>query len=163
MTDDKSKFVQLIQKHQNIIHKICHFYCYNEEDKHDLYQEITLQLWRSYPTFQGKSAFVTWMYRVALNTAITKTSKKPVFVDIENQSLQILSDQEETLERDEELRILYLAIGKLGKVERAIILLWLEDKRYDEIAEITGLSVKNISVKLVRIRKKLSEIIKDIG
>lgn len=158
-TDDKNTFVQLIGAHQNIIHKICHLYCYNSDDKRDLYQEITLQLWKSYASFKGKSTFSTWMYRVALNTAISKIEKRRDFVDIESQHLQILSDQADRLEHNEELRILYTAIGKLSKVEKAVIMLWLEDRGYEEIAEITGLSVKNVSVKLVRIRKKLAQII----
>jgi len=163
MTNDiKKKFIQQITTHQNIIHKICHIYCYNNNDKSDLYQEIMLQLWKSFPSFQGRSALATWIYRVALNTAISQKVKKHDFVDIESQPLLILNDQAEKLEQEEELRILYMAIGKLNKVEKAIILLWLDNKSYEEIAEIIGLSVKNISVKLVRIRKKLSEIIRGL-
>ena len=163
MTSDiKKQFVKHITTHQNIIHKICHLYCYNNSDKHDLYQEIMLQLWKSFPSFQGRSALSTWIYRVALNTAISQKVKKRDFVDIESQQLLILNDQSKKIEHEEELRILYKAIGNLNEVEKAIILLWLEDKSYEEIAEITGLSVKNISVRLVRIRKKLLLIIKGI-
>ena len=163
MTNDiKKRFIQQITTHQNIIHKICHFYCYNTNDKRDLYQEIMLQLWKSFPSFQGRSALATWIYRVALNTAISQKVKKQDFVDIESQQLLILNDQAEKLEQEEELRILYTAISKLNKLEKAVILLWLDDNSYEEIAKIMGLSVKNISVKLVRIRKKLSEIIRDI-
>lgn len=159
---DEKKFLQLVREHQNIIHKICHLYCWNAEDKRDLYQEITLQLWKSFPQFQGASAFSTWMYRVALNTAISQTKRRRDFVDIESQQLYILSDQAEALEKQEELRLLYAAIGKLSKAEKAIILLWLEDKKYEDIADITGLSVKNVSVRLVRLRKKLSQLIEGI-
>jgi RNA polymerase sigma-70 factor (ECF subfamily) len=154
--------VRLIRENSGIIHKICHLYCVNHEDKRDLYQEIVLQLWKSYPSFQGKSTFSTWMYRVSLNTAISRTTPRRDFVGMESQQLGILSDQSDTLVRSEELRVLYRAIGILSKVERAVVLLWLEDKSYDEVAEITGLSVKNVSVRLVRIRKKLSHIIESI-
>jgi len=155
--DIKDSFVKQINTHQNIIHKICHFYCYNENDKKDMYQEIMLQLWKSFPAYQGKAALSTWIYRVALNTAISKRIKKHDFVDIENQQLLILSTQAEALEQKEELRILYKAIGQLNKIEKAVILLWLEDHSYQDIADITGISLKNVSVRLVRIRQKLAE------
>jgi RNA polymerase sigma-70 factor, ECF subfamily len=161
-SSDKNKFVALVKEHQNIIHKICHVYCYTKEDKQDLSQEIILQLYKSYDSFEGKSSFGTWVYRVALNTAITKTKRPNLFVDTEQDELLVLSDSEAFTERDEEIIVLYKAIGKLNKIEKAIILLWLEEKSYQEIADITGLTVKNVSVKLVRAKNRLSQIIKTL-
>ena len=161
-SSDKNKFVALVKEHQNILHKICHVYCYTKEDKQDLSQEIILQLFKSYDNFQHKSQFSTWMYRVALNTAISKTKRPNLFVDSNEHELFVLSDSEAFSERDEAIVILYKAIGQLNKIEKAIILLWLEEKSYREIADITGLSVKNVSVKLVRAKNRLAEIIKTL-
>ncbi|MBD3290510.1 sigma-70 family RNA polymerase sigma factor [candidate division KSB1 bacterium] len=160
LAEDKNRFVKLIHDNQAIIHKICHVYCNNKDDKQDLYQEITLQLWKSYPGFKHKASFSTWMYRIALNTAITMTKKKKIFEDLDQNPKAIIFEEDKEL--DEDIIILYKAIDKLNKIEKAIVLLWLEEKSYDEIADITGLTVKNVSVKLVRVKKKLSEIIQKL-
>jgi RNA polymerase sigma-70 factor (ECF subfamily) len=157
----EKEFLDLIDEHQNIIHKICLLYCRSISDKDDLYQEILLQLWRSYPSFGRKSAFSTWMYRVALNTAISMTKKFWFFNYTENLP-DISVENESLLDLSEEVKLLYKAISRLAKVEKAIIFLWLEEKSYEEIAGTIGITVKNVSVKLVRIKMKLSEIIKNI-
>jgi len=136
-------------------------YCGNNSDKEDLYQEITLQLWKSFSSFKGQAAFSTWMYRVALNTAITMTKKLDSFVASTKVSA-VSYEMENTFEFSEDVKTLYKAIAKLNRVEKGIILLWLEEKSYEEIAETIGISVKNVSVKLVRIKSKLGEIIKKI-
>ena len=158
----EKEFVKRIQNHQGILHKICFVYSNNNADKEDLYQEIVLQLWRSYPSFRKEAKFSTWMYRVALNTAITLNKKAAIF---ENHKTQ-LSDEyavEEVIDYSEDIKILYKAISKLSKIEKAIIMLWLEEKAYSEIAEIVGVSEKNVSVKLVRSKKKLAKTIKKIS
>jgi RNA polymerase sigma-70 factor (ECF subfamily) len=161
--EDKNRFVKLVHDNQAIIHKICHVYCNNEDDKQDLYQEITLQLWKSFPGFLGKSSFSTWMFRIALNTAITMTKKMKFFEDIEaNPEVFKTYDFESDTERNDDIRLFYNAINQLNKIEKAIILLWLEEKSYGEIADITGLTVKNVSVKLVRVKNKLGEIIQKL-
>ncbi len=157
----EAKFLQLIHKHQSIIHKICFLYCRNNSDKEDLYQEITLQLWKSFSSFKGQAAFSTWMYRVALNTAITITRKPSMFVDTQKVAV-VPYEIDNTLEFSEDVKILYKAISQLNKVEKGIILLWLEEKSYEYIAKTIGITVKNVSVKLVRIKSKLAEIIKKI-
>lgn len=154
-------FLELIHKHQSIIHKICFVYSKNKADREDLQQEIVLQLWKSFPTFQGNSAFSTWMYRVALNTAINLTRKGLFFVDSTSDP-EIPYDPSDSYELSEEIRILYRAISQLKKIEKAIILLWLEDRSYEEIAGSIGISVKNVSVRLVRIRARLAEIIQKL-
>lgn len=157
----EDEFLQLMHKHQNIIHKTCFLYCRNKSDKEDMYQEITLQLWKSFSSFKGQAAFSTWMYRVAINTAITMTRKPKLLVD--SREVPVLpGETDNTMEVSEDVKILYQAISLLNKVEKGIVLLWLEEKSYEEIAETIGITVKNVSVKLVRIKSKLGEIIKKI-
>ncbi|MFC2188236.1 RNA polymerase sigma factor [Fulvivirgaceae bacterium LMO-SS25] len=158
----EKEFIEQIQKYQGILHKICFVYSNSTADKEDLYQEIVLQLWKSYPSFRKEAKFSTWMYRVALNTAITLNKKAVLF---ENNKTQ-LSDEyaiTEVIDYSEDIKILYKAISKLSKIEKAIIMLWLEEKAYCEIAEIVGMSEKYVSVKLVRSKKKLAKLIKMIS
>jgi len=154
-------FLELIHRHQSIIHKICFVYCNNKTDREDLQQEIILQLWKSFPSFQENAAFSTWMYRVALNTAINQTRRPGLFFDTSS-SPDIPYDPSSFYDLSEEIQILYRAISRLRKVEKAIILLWLEEKTYEEIAESIGISVKNVSVKLVRIRTRLAKNIQKL-
>jgi RNA polymerase sigma-70 factor (ECF subfamily) len=151
-------FVDMIEEHQDIIHKISFFYCDHDEDRKDLEQEIIYQLWKSFPTFQNRSLFTTWMYRVALNTAILdlrKRKKRPENIRITDPILSI-SDHNDF--DNEPIKVLFKAIEQLNKVDRALILLYLENKTYEEIASIIGLSSKNVSVKLVRIKDKLRNL-----
>ena len=157
----ETEFLQVIQKHQSIIHKICFLYCKNNSDKEDMYQEIILQLWKSFSSFKGQAAFSTWMYRVALNTAITMTKKLNLFVDTNKVSV-VPYEIDNSIEFSEDVKILYKAISQLNRIEKGIILLWLEERSYEEIAATIGITVKNVSVKLVRIKSKLGEIIKKI-
>lgn len=151
-------FLELVHRHQSIIHKICFIYSENTSDREDLQQEIILQLWKSFSSFQGNAAFSTWMYRVALNTAINKTRRPGLLID-RSSSPDLPYDPSDSYQLSEEIEILYQAISQLKKVEKAIILLWLEEKSYEEISEAIGITVKNVSVKLVRIRIRLAEII----
>ncbi len=155
----KIEFLDELDRHQGILHKICFVYSNNSLEKEDLCQEIILQLWKSYPSFKRESTFSTWMYRVALNTALSLT-KKPQFFKNTEEIPDRSFNMEYSMDKSESIKILYRAISQLNKVEKAIILLWLEDKSYEEIAYTIGLSVKNISVRLVRIKSKLKELIK---
>lgn len=159
--DIEKEFISKVEKHQGILHKVCFVYAKDATDRKDLYQEIVLQLWKSYSKFRGDSAFSTWMYRVALNTAITQT-KKPNFLILNGDIPSVTEDAQLSMDTSEEVQILYRAISKLNKIEKAIILLWLDEKSYEEIAETIGISVKNVSVKLVRIKNKLAELIQKL-
>lgn len=159
--EKENEFVERIQKHQGILHKICFVYSNTRADKEDLYQEIVLQLWKSYTSFRGAAKFSTWMYRVALNTAIRLNKKAAKFKNT-RRKLNTEVASEETPDYSEDIRILYEAISKLSKIEKAVILLWLEEKTYGEISEIVGISEKNVSVKLVRSKRKLAKIINSI-
>jgi RNA polymerase sigma-70 factor (ECF subfamily) len=154
---DEAQFLQLIRQHQGIIHKICRLYRDTPEDRQDLFQEIVFQLWRSVPAFSSQSAFSTWMYRVALSTAIaTFRKKKP---DIRYMPL-VPEEQEVGEEPNEQREQLLEALRKLNDADKALITLYLEDLSYQEIAAITGLSENNVGVKLNRIKTKIQQLLK---
>ncbi|TNF44171.1 MAG: sigma-70 family RNA polymerase sigma factor [Bacteroidetes bacterium] len=155
---DKKAFSKLIQKNQRIIHKITLIYANSAVDREDLFQEICLQLWLSYPNFREEAKFSTWMYRVALNTAISNIRKSKNTFSFEplRETDRIL---DESSDEKEQVKLLYRAISKLNRIDKAIILLWLEDKNYEEIATIMGTTKTNVSVKLVRIKRKLEELV----
>jgi RNA polymerase sigma-70 factor (ECF subfamily) len=145
----------MVYTHMGIIYKICNLYA-AEEDRDDLKQEIIYQLWKSCPTYRGESTFQSWMYRVALNTAMLGLrAKKVKYTRLDEHALEISDDA--TKLQDQEIRIkeLYKQIAKLKDLDKTIIFLYLEQCSYEEIAEITGISIKNVSVRLVRIREKL--------
>ena len=162
MEYSEEAFEKLIAENQNLIHKVCNIYGKSNADREDLFQEITLQLWRSFHSFQEKSRFSTWLYRVALNTAITvkrKGRKAPDSITLSDREFQIPdASADESLEED--LRQLRWAMRKLKPVDRAIIFLYLEEKSYQEIADIIGITTKNVGVKIVRIKSKLLRILK---
>ena len=157
---NKKAFSELIQKNQAIIHKITRVYENGWADREDLFQEICLQLWKSYPNFREEAQFSTWMYRVALNTAISNIRKNK-----NSLSFETLRDTDrvtdEKSDEKEKIKLLYGAISKLNRIDKAIVLLWLEEKNYEEIASIMGTSKNNVSVKLVRIKRKLEELVSE--
>lgn len=155
---NKKKFSELIQKNQAIIHKIARIYANGISNHEDLFQEICLQLWKSYPNFRGEAKFSTWMYRVALNTAISNVRKKKNVFSFEPIRETDRIEEDGDSEKDK-VKLLYQAISKLNRIDKAIILLWLEEKSYEEIASIIGTSKNNVSVKLVRIKRKLEELV----
>lgn len=143
------------------MHKVCAMYVDHEEERKDLFQEILIQLWKSFPRFRGEAKVSTWMYRVALNTAIShfrKKSKKPEKASLSQTILQI-ADEPYDFEQEEKIKILREAIKHLSKVERAIMMLYLEDKSYEEIAETVGITQNYVRVKMNRIKNKLKKII----
>jgi len=157
----KGTFIQLMEANKGIIHKVCLMYTSNLADKEDLYQEISLQLWRSFRSYNSESKFSTWLYRVALNTAISSVRKNRRRIE----TVQL--DQSDHFvvrhsEKEEMTRMLFIAVSRLNKVDRAIILLWLEKKEYAEISEVMGISQSAVSVRLVRIRKRLKSIMKNL-
>jgi RNA polymerase sigma-70 factor (ECF subfamily) len=156
----EKEFLQIIQKNQGIIHKVCNIYCDFEEDRNDLFQEIVAQLWKSYPSFRSDSKFSTWMYRVALNTAITsfkKNKRRPDQSSLTYDNFQIAEEKYDS-ETEENIKQLHRAVGQLTGVEKSIVLLYLENKKYGEIAEITGITQNYVRVKMNRIKKKLKKL-----
>ena len=155
------RFVKLLEANQNIVHKICRLYT-NDKDAHDdLFQEITIQLWRAFPKFRGDSKFSTWMYRVSLNTAITlyRKSKRQIDTqDFESLSFKIKSEEyDDTTEQ--QLKLMYDAVKKLNDIDKALVFLYLEDKSYREISETLGITEVNARVKMNRAKEKLRKIL----
>lgn len=148
-------FMDMIKLNERIIYKVISFYADTNHYSEDLYQEIILNLWKSFPSFRGDSKVSTWMYRIALNTCLT-FSKKNKHNNIHYVDFPI--DIVQVNDNSEELRELYKLISQLGEIERALILLYLDEKSYKEIAEITGLTVTNVATKLGRIKEKLKQM-----
>lgn len=153
----EKEFLHIIHENQGIIHKVCNMYCDAEEDRNDLFQEIVAQLWKSYPTFRNESKVTTWMYRVGLNTAITSFKKNKRRPDQNRLSLENfqVADENHEAETEESIKLLHRAVARLTGIEKSIILLFLENKKYEEIAEITGITQNYVRVKMNRIKKKL--------
>ena len=157
----EQQFVKLLEENQNIVHKVCRVYTNNSDAHKDLFQEVTIQLWKAYPKFRGDSKFSTWMYRVAINTAITlyRKSKRQIQTnDITDFQYKLESDEYDG-EIEEQMQLLYKAIYQLSDIEKALILLYLEDKPYKEIAETMGITEVNARVKVNRIKAKLKTIL----
>ena len=150
-----------LQDNQNIVHKVCTLYTNDRDSHNDLFQEITIQLWKAYPKFRGEAKFSTWMYRVALNTAITlyrKNKKRIDTADYESVIFKIKADEYDETE-ELQLKLMYKAVKQLGDVDKALVFLYLEDKNYTEISETLGISEVNARVKMNRIKTKLRTIL----
>jgi RNA polymerase sigma-70 factor (ECF subfamily) len=157
---DEKQFINLINEHQGLIHKVCIMYESDREARNDLFQEIVLQLWRSYSTFRGESKITTWMYRIALNTAISgfrKQTRKVKTEDLDDVHLNI-SDNSSGDENEENLNRLQVAIRQLSEIERAMIMMALDEVPYEEIAETIGITQNNVRVRMNRIREKLRKL-----
>jgi len=157
----EQEFIDQVMGAQGIVHKVCGMYCDDEEDRKDLFQEILINLWKSYPSFRGDSKFSTWMYRVSLNVAIQrfrKTNKKKEDATLPADFDEIMQPPEESLP-EKELQMMHEAINQLSDVEKAIVMLYLEEKGNEEIAEIVGISQNYVRVKMTRIREKLKKMV----
>lgn len=156
--ESEKQFEKYIKENELLIHKVCRIYAYTSADREDLFQEIVIQLWHAYPKFKGEAKFTTWLYRVALNTAITGLRKKKDF--IESREPGQLPDRisYENENSEEELQELYKAIEQLNQVEKAIVMLYMEDRSYEEMEEILGMSQGNLRVKMNRIKEKLRRL-----
>ena len=158
-SNKKDRFLELMGENQRMVHHICRAYAKSHDDYQDLFQEIMLQLWRSFDSFKNNSKFSTWMYRVALNTSISiirkskREAPKVALEDVHGLKMEPENNQEA------EVKLLYGAISRLGKVDKAIILLYLEEHSYDEIAEILGISKSNVGVRINRTKAKLEKIL----
>lgn len=160
MTDPTAReaFSELIQQHRGIIIKICNSYCHNRHEREDLAQEIGYQLWKSWKHYQPGYTFSTWMYRVALNVAISyyRKEKKSVPVVAMDEETDI-ADTDKTDQQEENIKLLQSFIRELKELDRALILLYLESKPHKEIAEILGISETNVATKIGRIKDTLKQ------
>ncbi|WP_026777877.1 RNA polymerase sigma factor [Polaribacter sp. Hel_I_88] len=159
--DLETRFLSDFETNQNIAHKICRIYTTDKDAHNDLFQEITIQLWKNYPKFRGDSKFSTWMYRVALNTAISlyrKSTRRIKTQDISDFAYKIKGSEYDDTE-EKQLASLYKAIHHLNDIDKALIFLYLEDKPYKEIAETLGITSVNARVKMNRAKEKLKNIL----
>lgn len=160
-TELEKNFLLDFEANQNIAHKVCRLYTPNQDAHNDLFQEIAIQLWKNYAKFRGDSKFSTWMYRVALNTAISlyrKSTRTIKTQDISDVSFKIQSSEYDNTE-ELQLAALYNAIRSMNDIDKALIFLYLEDKPYKEIAETLGITEVNARVKMNRAKDKLKKIL----
>lgn len=149
-------FIKLLNTHQKIVYKVCNLYMDNKTDREDLFQEITLQAWKSFGSFRGDAQFSTWLYRVALNTAITyfRKTKKQIQTSY-SETLPEIVTKDDNIE--EQVKAMYKAIGNLTKIDKALVMLYLEDYSYNEVGEMLGITPNNVAVKMNRLKVKLKE------
>lgn len=157
MADQQQEFLVLVQENQGIIHKVCGIYGQSAQDREDLFQEIMIQLWKAYPKFRGEAKFSTWMYRIALNTAISdfRKQKRTITTTGLEQMPPVPAWQPEMTTKEEQLEWLYAAIRDLPEVEKALVMLYLEERSYAEMEAIMGINQNNLRVKMNRIKEKL--------
>lgn len=157
MTSDKEAFLQYIQENKGIIYKICRSYCANKEAREDLAQEIVYNLWKAFPGYKTDYKFSTWMYRIALNVSISFYRKDRKFSEHLPipEELIMIDKADESGETESNIRLLEQFISELGEIDKSIMILYLDDKSYKEIAGITGISETNVATRINRIKIKL--------
>lgn len=155
-------FIKQLNENQRIVHKICKIYTDNPTDHEDLFQEIVIQLWNAYPKFRGDAKFSTWMYRIGLNTALAlfKKKEKQVPTNAGDALDSVRMANEPHNDEEERMQAMYDAIHQLSDVEKALIMMYLDDKPYKEIADILGITEGNARVKMNRAKDKLKTLIK---
>ena len=151
----KEEYVELVSQYKDVIFKVCYIYA-EKDELEDYYQEVLIQLWRSLPTFRGESKISTYIYRISLNTCISHVRKKSKIAN--RVPLIDVNISENNIEKRMQIDELYALINKLNKLEKAVILLWLEERDYEEIASIVGISKANVAVKINRIKEKLRKL-----
>jgi RNA polymerase sigma factor (sigma-70 family) len=157
-TPDQERFQGLVEEHKKILYKVCNSYCRNPSDRDDLAQEITVQLWRSFGAFDQRLRFSTWMYRIALNVAISfyrreSTRSRHIISD----GVRLLEAVDEKADESEEIRLLYQWIGELDPLNKALVLLYLDGNSYQEIAEVLSISETNVATKIGRLKQNMRE------
>ncbi len=154
----EDEFIQIIKQHEGVIFKITTLYTDNRDDQKDLYQDVVYQLWKSFDSFRAESKISTWMYRVAMNTALTRLKKsKRMSHSVPIDKVVMQQTENYNPEFEEKLKLLYAHIKQLNVLEKGLMLLLLEGKKYEEISEITGLSPSNVGTRISRIKQKLKQ------
>ena len=152
----EQEFSRMVREHKSTIYTVCYMFSNDEDEVSDLFQETLINLWKGYESFRHESKLSTWIYRVAMNTCISADRKKrkqgtkvPLSMNID-----LYNDEDH---ETKQVRQLHERIQRLDLVDRALVMMWLEGMNYDEIADVIGISVKNVGVKLVRIKEKLKQ------
>ncbi len=154
----EKEFLEMITAQQRTIYKVCYIYANGQDDLNDLFQEVVLNLWKSFPRYRGDSSLSTWVYRIAMNTCISflrHSHARPQTIPL---TIDVASRLTEEESRAGKLKELYRLINRLGVQERALIMLWLEERSYQEMADILGISKANVAVKLLRTKEKLKRM-----
>lgn len=159
MEISEQEFSKMVKTHKSTIYTVCYMFSNDEDEVADLFQETLIRIWRGLPSFNGESDIKTWIYRIALNTCISIDKKKKRRAETElSMDINLFTDSDR---ETEQINILHKRISRLLPLDRAIVLLWLEDISYEEIGAIVGISSKNVSVRLVRIREQLKAMSND--
>ena len=154
----EQEFLNMVEAQKRTIYKVGYMYANERDDLNDLFQETVLNLWKSFPRYRGESTLNTWVYRIAMNTCITflrRSNTRPQTIPMTANVADLMAEEES---KAGQLQELYRLINQLGKLERALILLWLEERSYDEMADILGISKANVAVKLFRTKEKLKKM-----
>ena len=161
MNDLEHKFERMVREHRSTIYTVCYMFSNDPDEVADLFQEVLINLWKSLPSFEGRSDVRSWIYRVSLNVCTSLDRKKrrhktvPLTMDVNPY------EETETNQNSRQMDMLRQRIARLGQFDRAIILLWLENMTYEEIAAVMGITVKNVSVRLYRIKEELKNMSND--
>ena len=156
MKTSETAFAQMVKEHKNTIYTVCFMFSKDSDEVNDLFQEVLINLWKGLEAFEGKSNIDTWIWRVSFNTCISQDRKKKRNSPIPlSMGIDLFNDKDEDTKQ---VKMLYDRIHRLKPFDRAIVLLWLENMSYEEIAAIVGISVKNVSVRLYRIKEELKQM-----
>ena len=157
MKDQEEQFAKLVREHKNTIYTVCYMFSHDTDEVNDLFQETLINMWKGIDKFREESKISTWIYRVALNTCLLQERKKAKEVEKVPLTMDVNlfeDDDEQTLQ----VRLLHQRIGRLGLVDRALVMRWLEGMSYDEIGSVMGISAQNVGVKLFRIKEQLKKM-----
>ena len=156
MNTSETAFAQMVREHKNTIYTVCFMFSNDSDEVNDLFQEVLINLWKGFSTFQGRSNPATWVWRVSFNTCISQERKKRRQASVPlSMGINLFKDKDED---SRQVKMLYDRIHRLKPFDRAIVLLWLENMSYEEIAAIVGITVKNVSVRLYRIKEELKKM-----
>ncbi len=159
MIQQESDFAQMVRDNKSTIYTVCYMFSKDQDEVNDLFQEVLINLWKGFSSFEGRSDVRTWIYRISLNTCISQDRKKKKARSVPlSMNINLFEDRDEDSRQVEMLR---KRINKLGPFDRAIILLWLENMSYEEIGQVVGISTKNVSVRLFRIKEQLKNMSND--
>ena len=156
MNNSEQQFSLLVRRHKETIYSVCLMFADNQDDANDLMQEVLIKLWKGIGTYQGTGDERGWVWRVAMNTCITQDEKRKKYTT--DVPVEDLLGKKAVSEDNKQIKMLHERIHRLQPFDRAIVMLWLEDLSYDEIGQIVGISAKNVSVRLVRIREELKKM-----
>lgn len=151
----KQRYLQIVEQYSTLIYKVCYMYADDAEHLKDLRQEVLANLWQGLEGYNGNARMSTWIYRVAINTCITFFRRHGKHSSLERIDERAASVADNSGERASQLRQMYEMIGRLGKIDKALIMLWLDEHSYDEIADVTGMSRGNVASRLYRIKQRL--------